>query len=225
LHLRASENRRLTAAFGIENSLTTEIPETHKAFLEMASGVLNKRDRSWDKLYTTAEAFLEEEIDLASQHGQSTVRLAESVRCMVLAVVLLDSFRLGHAVERSDLATITNEINSQWLKSKCNPDNVTPSDLLNSTIASLHLESPDRTRIMTPAEALGLLMPQYETLWRVVLLTFVTAYHHQPAAYADTVERTASVPHHLGDPSREAEALKLAQVSPPPFPLPFLNTP
>ncbi len=217
LHLRAIENRRLKAAFGIENSLTTDDPKTHKAYLKMVSGLLNKT-RCWEKLYSTAESFVQGELDLATRERQS-LRLAESVRCMVLAVVLFDSFDLDpDTVERSDLVTITNEINSQWLKSKCNPDTVTPSDLLNSTIASLHLQPPPGyTSTMTPTNVLGLLMPQYETLWRVVLLTFVTAYHHQPAAYPDTVQRTVSVPSCLGDTSRETEALELAQVCPPPF--------
>ncbi|KAK3902093.1 hypothetical protein C8A05DRAFT_15807 [Staphylotrichum tortipilum] len=211
LHLRASENRRLKAAFGIDNSLTTETPENHEAFLKMAIHVLNRGTRSWEELYNIAESFLQGEFYLATQDRQSIIPLAESVRCMVLAVVLFDSFGVDpEAVERSDLVTITEEINNQWLKSKCDPDAVAPSDLLNSTIASLNLASPTM-RTMTPVEALGLLMPQYETLWRVVLLTFVTAYHHQPAAYPDTVERAASVPSCLGDPSREAEALKLAQ--------------
>jgi hypothetical protein len=145
---------------------------------------------------------------------------------MALAVVLFDSFGTDPStIPRSALATITEEINNQWLLSKCHPDDLAPSALLNWTIASLNIKSPSDDRTMTPTEVLSLLMPQYETLWRVVLLTFATAYHHQPAAHPDAVQRTADVPSSLGDPAREKEALKLAKVSPPsPFPSPILTT-
>ncbi|AEO71289.1 uncharacterized protein THITE_159055 [Thermothielavioides terrestris NRRL 8126] len=220
LRLRAAENRRLKAAFGIENSLTTESRSTHQAFRSRASRLVDRKDRSWLALYSTAEAFIQRELATAAEKGQSSLPLAESVRCMVLAVVLLDSFNIDPAaVPRATLVTITEEINNQWLESKCHPDEVVPSERLNSAIASLSIRSPfkdeftekDQDALLTPAEVLSILMPQYETLWRVVLLTFVSAYHRQPAAYHDAVQRTADVPACLGDPAREGEALKLAK--------------
>jgi hypothetical protein len=218
LHLRATENRRLKGAFGILNSLTTESLPTHQAFLKNASRVLNKGGRSWDVLYGIAGTLIDTELQTASDEGgQPSLRLAESVRCMVLAVVLFDSFGVNpRSTPRSSLVTITQEINKQWLKSKCHPDDVAPSQLLNSTIATLniiHPFSPGHVK-MPSTEVLSLLMPQYETLWRVVLLTFVTAYHHQPDAHLDAEHRTATVPSCLGNPAHEQEALKLAKVSP-----------
>jgi hypothetical protein len=216
LRLRATENRRLKVAFGIDNSLTTTSIAVHKAFLKTASGVLNKKGRNWEELYGIAKTFLEAEVEELEAAGKRSLRLAESVRCMVLAVVLFDSFGIdATTIPRSDLAIITAEINKQWLRSKSHPTDVTPSELLNSTIASLNITSRAQgteQTALSPAEVLGLLMPQYETLWRVVLLTFVTAYHHQPAAYPDTAQRTATVPGCLGNPTREKEALKLAKV-------------
>ncbi|KAK4118691.1 hypothetical protein N657DRAFT_637816 [Parathielavia appendiculata] len=212
LHLRAVENRRLKAAFGIDNSLTTPLRSTHRQFLHASNAVLNGKYRSWEKLYRIAETFLDMEVST-----QDSLPLAETVRCMVLAVVLFDSFDVDPiSVPRSTLVTITNEINKQWMLSKCHPDDLAPSALLNSTIASLNIRrqlilsySPHFTS--RPESVLSLLMPQYETLWRVVLLTFATAFHHQPDAYPDVFQRTADVPSCLGDPSREKEALKLAK--------------
>lgn len=225
LRLRALENRRLKAAFGIENSLTTTSHSTHKVFFNKASSLLKRKDRSWLALYSAAEAFIATELATAVKNGETDLRLAESVRCMVLAIVLLDSFGVNpDRVARDQLVIITDEINNQWLESKCHPDDVVPSPLLNSTISSLLILSPfrapdnqftgyDSGRSMSPAEVLALLMPQYETLWRVVLLTFVTAYHGGPATYHDAVQRTADVPACLGNPAGEGEALKLAKVS------------
>ncbi|KAL2160138.1 hypothetical protein VTH06DRAFT_1793 [Thermothelomyces fergusii] len=134
---------------------------------------------------------------------------------MVLAVVLFDSFGIEPAsIPRADLVTITKEINEQWLRSKRNPDGVAPSSLLDSTIESLRIISrfPNSKPVeLSASEVLSLIMPQYETLWRVVLLTFVTAYHHQPDAYPDAVQRTVDVPACLGHPVWEKEALKLAK--------------
>ncbi len=214
LSLRASQNRRLVHGFGIDNSLTTESKSDHQAFLQATNQLLGRMNRSWEELFTFAENFRERELEIALQNNQPSLQLAESVRCMVLAVVLFDSFGIDPAATpRSALVTITEEINTQWMLSKCQPESVTQSDLLNSTIDSLSITSRDGDPL-TPTQVLGLLMPQYETLWRVVLLTFVTAYHHQPAAYPDTIHRTASVPSCLGNSSwEEKEALKLAKVS------------
>ncbi|KAK4033918.1 hypothetical protein C8A01DRAFT_39614 [Parachaetomium inaequale] len=215
LRLRATENGRLRAAFKIDNSLTTASLSVHKDFLQKASWLLRRENRSWDELYSMAQAFLKAEVETAVKKGQHNLRLAESVRCMVLAVVLFDSFGVNPAsIPRADLVTITNEINKQWLRSKRQPTDATSSQLLNSAIASLNITSPfpgaDHA-VLSPAEILGLLMPQYETLWRVVLLTFLTAYHHQPDAHPDAAQRAADVPACLGDPNREKEALKLAK--------------
>ncbi|KAL2175402.1 uncharacterized protein P884DRAFT_206353 [Thermothelomyces heterothallicus CBS 202.75] len=215
LRLRAIENRRLRAAFGIDNSLTTTSPSDHWAFLRRVSWLLKREDRSWEQLYRTAEDFLGAEIKAAVKEGRYGLRLAESVRCMVLAVVLFDSFGIEPAsIPRAHLVTITREINEQWLRSKRDPVGVAPSLLLYSTIESLNVMSPfpnTESVVLSAPEVLNLLMPQYETLWRVVLLTFVTAYHHQPDAYPDAVQRTADVPACLGHPAREKEALKLAK--------------
>ncbi|KAL2265314.1 hypothetical protein VTJ83DRAFT_6414 [Remersonia thermophila] len=236
LLLRATENQRLRAAFGIENSLTTESLTTHKRFLNAVSGILNRPDRRWANLYYLAERLINARLSTESQRGylrrsndNCRVRLAELVRCVVLAVVLQDSFGLSAAgIPWEYLIIITREINEQWLRSKRAPHQVGKSALLNATIRQLgeirgaavsslagpgHDGDDNRERILSPEEVLGLLMPQYETLWRVVLLTFVTAFHYQPEAYRDAKRRIADVPGCLGDPRREGEALKLAKVS------------
>lgn len=213
LRLRAIENRRVKNAFDIDNSLTTSKSSVHKAFLRTAAEAINKQDRSWTELYGHAGSFLRAEIQNALSQGHRTLPLAECARCMVLAVILFDNFGIDPAATpRAALATITQEINRQWQRSKCEPD-VNPSELLNSAVASLNLQSPGSgPKPISPAAILSLIMPQYETLWRVVMLAFVTAYHHQPAASPDVVQRTADVPSCLGDAAKEGEALKLGKV-------------
>jgi hypothetical protein len=254
LRLRAVENRRLTAAFGIDNSLTTDSPATHRRFLNTVSHILNRSDRSWKNLYYLARALISARISATTQEQQSRrhchaggavnnngrrcrVPLAELVRCVVLGVVLEDSFSLNaRLIPWTYLATITREINEQWLRSKREPETVTRSEVLDLTIRKLGpipwsavlpssltggsrngvggggYDRGEEDRPLTPEEILGLLMPQYETLWRVVLLTFVTAFHHQPQAVPDAKRRITDVPNCLGHRELEEEALKLAKV-------------
>jgi hypothetical protein len=93
-----------------------------------------------------ARILIDAELETAADKGgQPNLHLAESVRCMVLAVVLFDSFGVDPtSIPRSSLVTITQEINKQWLQSKCHPDDATPSELLNSTIAALISSTPFR---------------------------------------------------------------------------------
>ncbi|KAH6620894.1 hypothetical protein B0J18DRAFT_430952 [Chaetomium sp. MPI-SDFR-AT-0129] len=221
LGLRATQNRRLKLAFGIDNSLTTDSLPVHLAFLKRARELL-RRDRDWTELFRVAEGFVASERDNAIMSAtndgggrMSRLKLAQLVRCMVLSVVLFDSFGVDPAkTPRNVLVTITEEINRQWLSSKQRPDEVTQSAELNKAIADLRIKSPfsdSKGALLSPEEVLGLLMPQYETLWRVVLLTFVSAYYHQLQTVNDTLQRTANVPGCLGNPSEEKEALKLAK--------------
>ncbi len=121
------------------------------------------------------------------------------------------------SLSRETILVITREINTQWMRSKCDPD-LPRSRLLTESLESLRLtkcakgerEADLREEKVTPEEALGIIMPQYETLWRVVLLTFVTAYHRQ--GRKENVLRGEDVPSCLGNSMRESEALKLAKV-------------
>jgi hypothetical protein len=213
LQLRAEPNSRLITAFGIDNSLTTSCPLAHRAFVKTAKRLLDK-NRSWEKVYSVAMSFLETEVQNTITKSPHKLPLAECVRCMCLVVVLFDNFGIDPAdIPTEDLVTITSEINNQWLLSKCD-QGVTRSALLDTTIASMNLTLPSPSpNESVAAQVLSLIMPQYETLWRVVLLTFVTAYHHQPRTSADAIKRTADVPSCLGKPELEKEALKLAMAS------------
>ncbi|KAK4456679.1 hypothetical protein QBC42DRAFT_190417 [Cladorrhinum samala] len=215
--------------------------DTHKSFLSIASQHVNKRTRDWTRLYQVAKTFIQAEIAaarLTSGRRSTTTPLAECVQCACLTVVLFDNFAVTdpRALPRQALVTIASEINKQWLKSKAKsepdlPDTQVPtrSALLSETISSLNLMIPRADESynahddaaggeglglglgLRPEEILGLIMPQYETLWRVVLLAFVTAYHRQPDP--SLVKRVEKVPECLGNPAEEREGLKVAKES------------
>ncbi|KAK3684316.1 hypothetical protein B0T22DRAFT_274461 [Podospora appendiculata] len=242
LLLRSQPNSRLVAAFGIDNSLTTASVEVHDAFRRAAAKLVGNHQARWLVLYQAAEGIVSDwrQIGGASEaDGARRLRLAEGVRCLCFRVVLVDVF--GKAVggggagfvgegegeggresqvdgekgtkEDEDLVVvITKEINNQWVESKRN-ENLPRSKVLEDGLKRLKLVLPDGDGVpLTPEEALGLIMPQYETLWRVVLLTFVTAFHRvHGKAREEITRRTEGVPGCLGDSEKEKSALGLAK--------------
>ncbi|KAK5658481.1 hypothetical protein OQA88_1870 [Cercophora sp. LCS_1] len=208
LALRAQANKRLLSAFGIINSLTTTSPHQHRVFLSAASKVVNDSENRgnsrWTTLYRVAETFLNQEI----RTTKGRITLEDCAQRLCLTVVLVDNFGIELTnIPSQTASSIAQEINRQWLLSKCDP-RVTRSRTLEASLRSLGLRQAQGDSELAPEDALAIIMPQYETLWRVVLLGFVTAYHRQrrPA----TVARGRNVPNCLGNREQEAEAVKLA---------------
>lgn len=215
LQLRGRANQRLVSAFGILNSLTTSSVKLHNEFRRTASRALGNNNARWQRLYSVAEKLLRHEIHDATQCEGGSLALANCTRYLCLTVILVDVFGADPAsLPREPVVSIGEEINNQWLQSKYDPK-VPRSERLNSALRGLGLTrtSADWAGAVnvTTEEALGLIIPQYETLWRVVLLTFVTAYYRQPRS--EVSKRVEEVPSCLGDSGREKEALKLAKAS------------
>lgn len=212
LRLRALANSRLVKAFGIETSLTSSSVSVHKEFRKLASASINKGNADWQKLYRVAMNFLQKE----TAH-QTIVPLAECVRCLCFIVVLVSQFGVAeNKIDKNGVKRITDEINAQWLRSKVNDGTLRRSKKLDEYLHIMFedLETSilkDTATSISSTQALGLIMPQYETLWRVVLLTYVTAYHRQ-ANRRGLKKRVKDVPACLGNAATEKEALKIAMV-------------
>ncbi|KAK3321500.1 hypothetical protein B0T19DRAFT_404024 [Cercophora scortea] len=205
LLLRSQPNSRLVAAFGINNSLTTTSVEVHERFRRTAARLLANNRLRWQLLYTAAEGVLSELI--ARRSGEMSCNgegegpgVGDEVEVMEGKGVEVEKRLEIEKEEEEDLVVvITREINSQWV--------------LEEGLKRLQLVLPDGNGVpLTPEEALGLIMPQYETLWRVVLLTFVTAFHRSQGERRQEITRRAEgVPGCLGDSEKEKSALGLAK--------------
>ncbi|EGO56388.1 hypothetical protein NEUTE1DRAFT_44810 [Neurospora tetrasperma FGSC 2508] len=216
LRLRALANSRLVAAFGINTSLTSSSVSVHKKFRKLASASINKSRADWQKLYGVCMDFLQRE---KARYGRTGIGLAECVRCLCFVVVLVSQFGADDKkVDKNLVKRITDEINAQWLKSKEDGGAVKTSDSLNHDLGMLfgnlktsvaEENGTGKDTYIDPSEALGLIMPQYETLWRVVLLTYVTAYYRQ-FDKRSLKKRVKDIPSCLGNAATEKEALKLA---------------
>ncbi|KAK4178716.1 putative cytochrome P450 [Triangularia setosa] len=208
LPLRAAANENLAIAFNITNSLTTISPSTHKFFLKTASSIINRSDRDWTVLFETARSTLIAEL---IRDTSQPLHLAEVTRITCLIVVLVDNFHVPSpaSLPRESLVIITDQINDQWLKAKLSTKPV-PSPLLSHHLSILQLALRSSDRVLKPEEILGTIMPQYETLWRVVLVTYLLAFHLYSSPTLQ--DRISSVPECLGTNfDEEKEALKLAK--------------
>lgn len=215
LRLRAGPNKRLVQAFGIISSFTTDDTTIHNTFLNQARRPLqNISPKTWKALFQEATEVLRRDFNVAfdDEHDmkpECRLLLAQCVRRLCFKIVFSILFDTNPAlIQCQDVNIITGEINTQWLLSKYEV-NVSRSELLNSTLERLLIASsnPD----MTPEAALTLILPAYETLWRVVLLTFVSAWHRNSNPL--DLERLGSVPDCLGQGNDdEMQARQLAKV-------------
>jgi len=206
LILRAQENSRLLRAFGIQNSFTMADVPIYREFGRASTKPLNVTNETWRYLYQKAQHVLGHD----AQRNASRLLLAPLVRHLCLRIILGVLFSIDPvSVPKQDVSAITEEINRQWIQSKCDA-NISKSSRLCSTLMSLGLKSPYREGdTASPEEALAFILPAYETLWRVVLLTFVSAYHRP--SDPKIIEMVKPIPACLGLRGLEDEALKLAK--------------
>ncbi|RYO75669.1 hypothetical protein DL766_003808 [Monosporascus sp. MC13-8B] len=183
LTLRAIPNRRLVEAFGIDNSFTTTDTKRHTEFLtQAAQKIQNVNGEGWVRLFDVAR----EAVGLAEAHVRSEspgagsqIPLARLVRISTFVTVLNILFGVKPGdISIQDVVTATDLINTLWVLSKdCPNKSLLAMDKQRLRMTLDHMlgtlgEPGGDERQLNP---LNLIIPAYETLWRVVLLTFLAA--------------------------------------------------
>ncbi|KAI1638404.1 hypothetical protein F4809DRAFT_639703 [Biscogniauxia mediterranea] len=177
LERRALPNARLFIAFGIVNSFTTTNRKIHTDFLKKANRAIRKMDdKRWAELPRLAESILDATISHLRTDQLPRVPLAALVRVSSFVAVLNVLFDVDpRAVDLRDAQAAAESINRLWLQSKTTPPAPAPEDRARLH-AALERLLPDRFPCAAPEHhPLNLIIPAFETLWRVVLLTFVAA--------------------------------------------------
>lgn len=222
LALRSNDNERLVRAFGIHNSLTTYDPNQHRRFVGDSRRLTSKKS-GWLMVYsscaTNARDMVASRRPLrrggVEHEGPFPILLAPLVQHVCFRAALDALFGNGTTSNLSDedVQVVTADINRLWVESK-HPDAEPDSTRLRELLERAGLPSPSHAQPTQPAtaeEALGVILPAYETLWRVVLLTYVHAYHRSPD-HENTTRMTAAVPGCLGKgTAEEKSALRLAK--------------
>ncbi|KAL7275819.1 hypothetical protein RUND412_001230 [Rhizina undulata] len=175
LESRAIPNERLIKAFQIENSFTTTDEEWHKEFRTKIEGLLNLATGDWTRLREYIQTTISLERDIRMKKN-NRVYLGNFLQSVVMKMVLKQFFTDGgvsslNATEETNSKAIAAEkINTLWIQSKSGE--ISKTDNLDLTNALLSL-LPD-IDVSSPREnPLNIILPAYETLWRVVFRCFV----------------------------------------------------
>ncbi|KAI1756822.1 cytochrome P450 [Xylaria castorea] len=196
LRLRAKPNTRLVMAFGLDNSFTTYDRQVHQEFLKRAKNAIRLvHTEKWIKLGEDTRTVL----DLCLHRFKDelpSVPLAPMLRLVSFSLVLRVLFDVELSTIDLDEATkATDAINRLWIQSKNRHFIPSAYDkkLLNNALGRL---LPHESLHDDCTGPLNLIMPAYETLWRVVLLTFVSIASRavDPGTMEELQEAVKNVP-------------------------------
>ena len=185
---RTKPNQRLVEVFGISNAFTDrncpkDFSDNATERMRAACKIEDKSYGEWTDLRTHAVEYLTEYLNRKS--GGESIHLAELVQFITLKLSLSYLFENANAAFESkeifkDIVFIGSEINILWSNSK-KPDNERPrwkdqhklhEALHRVTTAEDSLEDLEKT--ITPEHnPLNYILPAYETMWRVVMRSFV----------------------------------------------------
>ncbi|KAJ8071640.1 hypothetical protein OCU04_001960 [Sclerotinia nivalis] len=181
LHSRAPPNQRLVSVFFISNAFTTTDQIIYKSFLAEAKYLLKTSN---DEFSGLAHSTL-----LLAQETSSSVPFTEPIHLNTLIqvvcfrFVLLKFFPSTTLVpcSNSSILRITGLINALWISSKCSCSSGHPQMSMQN---SLHHEIDSLFPLLEKGNnenPLNIILPAYETLWRVVLRCFLEVSFLKPS--------------------------------------------
>lgn len=228
LLIRALPNRRLVAAFGIKNAFTTADPLVYKRFARYATGLINRvnaDNEEWRHLSLLGQDTLQRCLSSNSEHQlgaqEQRLHLTSTVRVLCFVVVLHFLFPGVENVDLKTARSVTDDINRLWMQSKdaSEPVSEREQDLLVTMIRQMfpiNGQLYDLSGLEEQSNPLNIILPAFETLWRVVLLTYVhIAYRgissDGPWVRTEALIRgiLADLPSHLGTGSDEEATMLL----------------
>ena len=163
LESRARANARFVRAFEINSTFTSPSSDVHVKFVKYMKDLVSITD--WTRVSDAATSAIGLHVQPGSAHT-----FDKTVRVTVLHVVLVTFLRADPMLlELEKLDRITIQLNHLWTLSK-SPVPI-PSHLLQELNAQL------RTWVPHVDNPLEIIIPTYETMWRVVAVTI--AYAHR----------------------------------------------
>jgi hypothetical protein len=178
LESRAVPNERIAEIFNIDNALTTRDPDYRLQFKRDIVGKLVTPAEEWETLTIAASNFCGNLFMRQETHGdKKLVQLVPLVQSLVFRMALLKFFPQIPQPSQIDVEFITTSINSLWLATKDHPTQVHANILgtkkeLERRIRKIFEKSPT-DQMDGRANPLNIIVPAYETLWRVVLRCFL----------------------------------------------------
>ena len=176
LHARALPNTRLYNAFGINNAFTTSDTSRYTTFVDEAKSLL--KTGQWDQIRDVAIKLIKS-YQRKYEADVEGILLAPFVGTRVLIVIFHVFFDASTKdVDESLAQLVAEDINNQWVLSKVKPlqylrlraDQEVLRTRLNEILAKSHATLTSEFAKENP---LNIILPAYETLWRVVLRCFI----------------------------------------------------
>jgi hypothetical protein len=181
LEARARPNQRLKLAFGIESCFTSSDEKSCKSFRTQVEKLLYAEQSEWVNFATTARDTADEALD-AEEDNASLFRVVQLMTLKTMMRVLWPD-RDPKQCTNEQISTLAHEVNLQWLRSKEIKTNDNPSWRFDKQISlgdAVKAVFPDWDETNSEHNPCNLILPGYETMWRVVLRCFIeiTARHH-----------------------------------------------
>lgn len=133
----------------------------------------------WKVLASDIERLLQGNIERQQRSGDGTVLLSRLIQITILRAVFTILFPSCGSVELSEEVQdeiayeIADKINSLWISSKTSHQHANPEDLASLMRACLKLLPGVMVTGSSRDNPLNLILPAFETLWRVVFRCFI----------------------------------------------------
>lgn len=177
---RAIPNQRLVHAFDIDNGFTTFDNQYRQDFLKDATKRLSSATKNgWKNIADQARGLASKYVGKFA--GKHSCKLEYVVQVVSLKVVFEAFFGLdGDRLNDHPMVRIAQGINQLWIESKSPLDSQTVGvEILKPALLELGLEWTDQKE-----NPLNILLPVYETLWRVVAFCLIEVVF-RPSAQAE----------------------------------------
>jgi hypothetical protein len=170
---RAFPNQRLVKAFGIQNAFTTTNGDIYHAFVLDVNKKLRMEISDWEVVVRNALGHLDK---LKTKVDDTVAPLSPEVQTQIFVfkVIVQHFFPEISEISNFDVELITASINQLWTASKsCSSPLTARKKELLQAISTIFNISPDLDPNGDGRNPLNIILPAYETLWRVVLRCFL----------------------------------------------------
>ncbi|KAI4761779.1 hypothetical protein E4T52_05988 [Aureobasidium sp. EXF-3400] len=198
LEARARPNQRLKLAFGIESCFNSSDEKACKGFRTQVEKLLYVEESEWVNFASTARETAKEALDVQGD----TISLFRVVQLLTLKTMMrvLWPDRDPKQSTNEQISILAHEVNLQWLRSKeCNADD-DPTWLFDKQTSlkdAVKAVFPDWDETDSEHNPCNLILPGYETMWRVVLRCFVEVKarnHHQAVSWKRAMDNFSKKP-------------------------------